>query len=153
MFVNAEMVQTKSQEFIPSPKGTVSYESTDSRSKVISVVFYRVGGDKNRVATVKAGDNIVGSLLPDHFATTKACKNKLYIGVAERGDTINSTHDLGSLENILDTVYIKVIEPTSNNKFTLSVTDPKIAQKDIISFNQKSNIINRHIPNCGTIEK
>jgi outer membrane protein OmpA-like peptidoglycan-associated protein len=150
VFANAETMQTKSDEMIASPKGTFKDESANSQSKVISVIFYRLNGDINHVATVKAGDNVVGSLLPNHYATTKACKNKLSIGVAERGDTLSITHDLGSLENILDTVYIKVIEPTSNNKFTLSVTDPKIAQKDITSFNQKSNIINRHIPNCGT---
>lgn len=152
-FVNAETIQTKSQEMISSPQGTFKDQNVTTQSKEISVIFYRLNGDKNYVATVKAGDNIVGSLLPNHYALTRACKKKLLVGIAERGDIINITHyDLSNLNNISSTIYLKVIEPTSNNRFGLSVIDHKVAQEEISSLNLKSNIINRHIPNCEKLD-
>lgn len=151
LFANAETMQTKSVEMISSPTGTFKDENIVSTQ--VSVIFYRLGNDKNLVATVKAGDNVVGSLLPNHYAITKACKKRLLVGVAERGDIINITHyDLSNLNNISNTIYIKINEPTSNNRFTLSVTDSKVAQKEISSLNLKSNIINRHVPSCEKLD-
>lgn len=151
VFANAETMQTKSVEMISSPTGTFKDENLVSTQ--VSVIFYRLGNDKNLVATVKAGENVVGSLLPNHYAITKACKKRLLVGVAERGDIINITHyDLSNLNNISNTIYIKVIEPTSNNRFTLSVIDSKVAQKEISSLNLKSNIINRHVPSCEKLD-
>jgi len=151
VFANAETMQTKSVEMISSPTGT--FEDENKVSTQVSVIFYRLGNDKNIIATVKAGENVVGSLLPNHYAITKACKKRLLVGVAERGDIINITHyDLSNLNNISNTIYIKVIEPTSNNRFTLSVIDSKVAQKEISSLNLKSNIINRHVPSCEKLD-
>lgn len=151
ILANAETIQTKSTEMISSPTG--SFVDNNKTSNEVYVIFYRLNGDQNDVATVKAGDNIVGSLLPNHYALTRACKKRLLVGVAERGDIINITHyDFSSLSNISNTIYIKVSEPDSNKRFTLDVIDSKVAQNEISSLNLKSNIINRHVPSCEKLD-
>ncbi len=146
VFAGCGGMQVSSSGMLPSPEGAYAHSSR-SQSKEIEVVFYRLTGDKKHVATVKAGGNVVGSLLPGHYAKTRACQDRLIVGVAERGDIINVTHynpKVGG-SNI---VYMRVSGP-SGGRFGLTQVDAKLAEKEIASLKLKSNVINRHVPSCS----
>lgn len=116
-------------------------------SKRIEVVFYRIGGAKEFVPTVKVNDKVVGSLMPDNYAKTFVCNRHIKVGVAQRGDSINTTSYSAVAKDNANIVFIKVLE-SAEHKFTLAQVDPDSAKSEISHFKLKSNIINRHVPNC-----
>jgi len=117
-------------------------------SKRIEVVFYRIGGTKEFVPTVKVNDKIVGSLMPDNYAKIFVCNRHIRVGVAQRGDSINITNYGMVIENNnSNLVFIKVLE-SSEHKFTFAQVDPDGAKSEINHLKLNSNIINRYIPNC-----
>lgn len=116
-------------------------------SKRIEVVFYRIGGAKEFVPTVKVNDKVVGSLMPDNYAKTFVCNRHIKVGVAQRGDSINTTSYSAVAKDNANIVFIKVLE-SAEHKFTLAQVDPDGAKSEISHFKLKSNIINRHVPNC-----
>ncbi|MBD3808091.1 MAG: hypothetical protein IE880_05165, partial [Epsilonproteobacteria bacterium] len=69
------------------------------------------------------------------------------VGVAHRGDFINTTSYNVTAENNSNVIFIKVLE-SPEHKFTLTQVDPNGAKSEISGFKLKSNIINRYVPNC-----
>lgn len=118
-----------------------------NNSKTIEVVFYRIGGNKTFVPTVKINNRVVGSLLPNNYAKTFACNGHIKVGVADRGDRLSTTnYDVTTKDNS-NIIYIKVLE-SPKHKFTLEQMDSQSSKKKIRQLNLKSNIINRYVPQC-----
>lgn len=123
-----------------------------NNSKTIEVVFYRIGGNKTFVPTVKVNNRVVGSLLPNNYAKTFACNGHIKVGVADRGDRLSTTnYDVTTKDNS-NVIFIKVLE-SSNHKFTLEQMDSQSSKKKIRQLNLKSNIINRYVPRCKQNQK
>jgi len=121
-------------------------------SKTIEIVFYRIGGTKAFVPTVKVNERVVGSLLPDNYAKTFACNGNIKVGVANRGDRLSTTSYHVTIKDNSNTIFMKVLE-SPEHKFTLQQMDPESTKKKIKQFNLKSNIINRYVPQCKPTQK
>lgn len=144
---NGETLQTTSVQMIKSPQQEYRESNVTAQSKLINVVFYRLDGDKNIVPTVKVKENIVGSLLPKHYAHTVACRKGLTVGIAERGNRITATHYYPTIGKST-TIYIKV-NVLSSGKFTLTQVEEQKGRHEVSSLTSRSNIINRHVPDCA----
>lgn len=116
-------------------------------SQKIEVVFYRIGGAKEFVPTVKVNDKVVGSLMPNNYAKTFVCNKNITVGVAQRGDSINTTHYNAVAKDNMNVIFIKVLE-SSEHKFTLGQVDSDSAKSEISGFKLKSNIIDRNYQKC-----
>lgn len=113
-----------------------------------ALVFYRMDGDKNIAPTIMVDDRVVGSLLPNRFAQTRACKGMSNVGLIDDSKTEQVVHynppiTISGSSN----VYLKVSE-SGNGHFSLTQVDEKSAKNDLSAFNAQSHIINRHIPDC-----
>ncbi len=114
----------------------------------VEFVFYRVGGSMRHVPTVKISDQVVGSLLPDHYAKAFGCSGRVEAGVATRGDKRTITEQFVTTETGAKVVFIKVLQ-REDASFGLSQINAQDAQQEIKKFRLKSNIINRYQPGCG----
>ena len=134
-----------SEEYLPARQDTNVVDKNISQK--IEVVFYRVGGTKEFVPTVKVNDKVVGSLMPNNYAKTFVCNKNITVGVAQRGDSVNTTNHNTIAKDNINIIFIKVLE-SQEHKFSLGQVDIDEAKSEISGFKLKSNIINRYIPNC-----
>lgn len=142
--------EVQNNKYLPSRVDSKIVDQNDP--KIIEVVFYRIGGNKTFVPTVKVNDRVVGSLLPNNYAKTFACNGHIKVGVAERGDRLSTTnYDVTTKDNS-NVIYMKVLE-SPKHKFTLQQMDSQSSKKKIRQLNLKSNIINRYVPQCKQNQK
>lgn len=134
-----------SEEYLPARQDVNVVDKNISQK--IEVVFYRVGGTKEFVPTVKVNDKVVGSLMSNNYAKTFVCNKNITVGVAQRGDSINTTNYNTIAKDNANIIFIKVLE-SPEHKFSLGQADIDDAKSEISDFKLKSNIINRYIPNC-----
>lgn len=138
-------LEAQNSHYLPSRIDTKIVDQNSS--KAIEIVFYRIGGDKKFVPTVKVNNRVVGSLLPDNYAKTFTCNENVEIGIAQRSKRLGTTNYHLVRKNNSNIISVKVLE-SATHKFTLLQMDAKSANKEIKQFDLKSNIINRYVPNC-----
>jgi hypothetical protein len=137
---------TGSSNYLPSREDSQVIEPVSDNK--VEFVFYRVGGSMRHVPTVKISDQVVGSLLPDHYAKAFACTGRVEAGVATRGDKRTVTEQFVATETGEKVVFIKVHQ-REDASFGLTQVNARDAQQEIKKFRLKSNIINRYQPGCG----
>jgi outer membrane protein OmpA-like peptidoglycan-associated protein len=140
-------VSAADQKYLPSQNdANVIHENI---SKKVEVVFYRLDGAEEYIPTVKVNDTLVGSLMPNTYAKTFTCDKNIKVGVAVRGDYIDTTNSFAISEDDADTVFIQAVE-RSDHTFFLKHVKSDSAKEQISRFEHKSNVINRYVSKCSS---
>lgn len=117
-------------------------------SEVSEITFYRGEGKNNIASTVWLNNHMVGSLLPQRFAQTTACKGMATVGLSGVYDQDQTLHNHPPIAvKGSSRLYFKVVEDTSG-MFSLMQVEEKGAQAELAKFDAGSHIINRYIPDC-----
>ena len=126
---------TSSEQVIPANK--------------VKVIFYTDKGDTKHVATVKIEDRVVGAIPPKHFTEAFVCKEKIRVGVADRGKIVKPTryYDMPLNDESPQSIYYRIDE-SSDNYYSLTPVDEKTALDTLSKMDAKSRVINRYMPNC-----
>lgn len=120
----------------------------DTKGSDVNVIFYRMEGNKNNVAVAKIGERVAGSILPNAYAYSKVCMDKIYPGVAQRGGAVAVTKYLQPIDvNNTECMFFKINE-ANDGSFSLLRVSCENGKKDVETINRKSKVINRHLPDC-----
>ncbi|CUV65387.1 exported hypothetical protein [Sulfurovum sp. enrichment culture clone C5] len=131
---------------VPSEKANKLVQDTKFNGS--NVFFYRETGNKDNIAVVKIGERVVGSILPNSYATTKVCINTIQVGVATRGNTIGVTNYFFPVDiNGTESVFFKIDE-MKNGGFWLTRVTHDIGEKSMKTIDKKSRVINRNTLDC-----
>jgi outer membrane protein OmpA-like peptidoglycan-associated protein len=112
------------------------------------MIFYRGDGNEDMVTKVRVNDRVVGSLLPNRFAQTRACKGTADIEIisvvnGEQKSRYSTSATIPGLESL----YFKVVE-AGDGRFSLQQRDEVSAKKELSAIKSISHIINRNNPDC-----
>lgn len=120
----------------------------DTKGSDVNVIFYRMEGNKNNVAVAKIGERVAGSILPNGYAHSKVCMDRIHPGVAQRGGAIAVTKYLQPIDvNSTECIFFKINE-ANDGSFSLLRVSCENGKKDIEAINAKSRVINRNLPDC-----
>lgn len=113
-----------------------------------TIIVYRGEGSEAHVPLIMMNDRVVGSLLPNRFAQTRACKGTVEIGLADVMEDDHTVHYNPTMAvRGSGNVYLKVVEK-GTGIFTLTEVDEATAKRELAPLASESHIINRHMPDC-----